>query len=319
LKFPKTVDNFVASLTKSSVVVAARSELRCSGLPYCPIMDLADYGEDFEETYDMFFYTSIGTAYHENAQKFLVAGKFGHCIWGDWCWPGEEDKPELWKRDCFRPKPRIVKGRKVYPIYKEVGLSYKHLLGGHCDMVWKDKHGWHLLDFKTTSQAVMDPKCAGYYPDSHHTVQVRAYVIILKKTKGIDIVDAHLMYVSRNKVKEWKKTSKKDPYVYSYKLVNVELDLAGIEEHIENSLKARKAVLLYLKGKSSLNKIFKYKPCQDPNDYYKLMECRWFGKERCPYHSNGMCYNVKKMKKEIESWDRPSEYKKLNRRNKNEE
>ena len=61
-----------------------KRSLRCSGLPYCPILDAvipreAEYGDLNGE-----LYTSMGTAAHSGIQLYMSLGKIGATMWGSW-------------------------------------------------------------------------------------------------------------------------------------------------------------------------------------------------------------------------------------------
>lgn len=278
-------------MTESQFALPGKNELRCSSLPYCPILDIMHQGEDFIQEYDMAFFTEIGTAYHTVAQAHMVAGKFGHEIWGDWQFEGEK---KIYK-NCFRPKPKKVDGRLVYPKYLEVSIKFKNL-SGHCDMVWCHEGIWYLLDFKTTSNAVLDPKNSSYYPDPKHKIQLSAYFFILNHLK-IPVSKVCLMYVSRNRTKEWDTKTKKK--VSAYKIIPFK-PKKSVFKHVKRSCSAKKAVNKFMDGDdNAIYRILELKPCQVPSDFFTgIMEKKFFGNEKCPYLSQCFGKKIVKMMKE---------------------
>lgn len=294
----KYLDQFLKSMDGFIIEEPFKTRFSASGLPYCPVLDFQSYGCRGGIDYRTTFYVDIGTAYHTLAQRFLVAGKYGHLIFGNWELEGKEYK------DCFRPKPVKRNGITIYPIYKEIDLKYG-LMTGHSDMLALLPWGWTLLDWKTTSHFITDnsPAVKAYYPQEKHKIQLSAYAVMLRKKfyinkegkkKRIKVKHIALVYVSRNKSDEKGKLC--------FKHFPFEVDIKDTKEKLKLANKGRKAVLKALEG-GTLEDIIKYKPCKDHDSYYHNgMQEKFFGNERCPFHQSGVCYKYKKLLKELKIW-----------------
>lgn len=169
-----------------------RRALRCSGLPYCPILDvlLPDEAEpmDLEGT----LFTSMGTAAHASLQLFMTLGKHGARVWGSWLCTqcNKKLKYQFRPPDCCGVPMR----------YDEVDVRVGPMTG-HMDLVACYKRAgrrtfWVIYEFKTIGAKPKKPKRV-------HQLQVRHYVAMLKMCHNIDVDAYAVVYVGRQFLERW--------------------------------------------------------------------------------------------------------------------
>lgn len=171
-------------------------DFRVSSLPVCPLRTFLF--NDKTDSYSMDFYTSIGTAVHETAQKWLSVGNFQNEIFS--CWKVKETGEIL--GPCF--KNEIPKKYDNYTIeYEEITIQYNGL-SGHVDLVLEMFPGQYMVvDFKTTdlSSKKRLPSWQKFYPASRSSIiQISTYSTLLRKLFKLNIVGWCLVYVDRGKV-----------------------------------------------------------------------------------------------------------------------
>ena len=117
--------------------------LRCSALPYCPILDALLPEEPDRGDLSGALYMSIGTAMHSAMQAFMSMAPSGSKMWGSWRCP----KCGKVVENAFRPADCCD-----LPVqYVEASLRVA-CMTGHVDFIARYKlahggHRWVLLDF----------------------------------------------------------------------------------------------------------------------------------------------------------------------------
>ena len=191
------LDAMLVDMASQKITTNKVSDFRASSLPNCPIRSLLFTQKT--DSYSMGFYTSIGTAVHETAQKWLAVGDFKGKIFS--CWKALETGEVI--GPCF--KDEIPKSWDNYTVlYEEITIQYKGL-SGHVDLVVELLPGMYVVvDFKTTG--LEGKKRRGYgwqkqYPASRSSIiQISTYAALLRKIFKLNIVAWCLVYVDREKV-----------------------------------------------------------------------------------------------------------------------
>jgi hypothetical protein len=160
-----------------------KRQLRCSGLPYCPLLDVLTLSDE-PELADLHgaLFTSMGTAAHEAIQLFMTMAPMGVDVWGSWkcsnC--GKELKYRFRPKDCCN----------LPMLYQEVDLRVGPLTG-HIDLVTQFKRKWwHLSEFKTIGPNPTKPK-------RQHLLQIRHYIAMLALQHKIHATGYSVVYVMR--------------------------------------------------------------------------------------------------------------------------
>ena len=190
-------------------------EYRPSSFPTCSILTMLRLAKGahlgyFEGrmTASGGYFTSVGTAAHENIQYYI--GQSGK-VWGDWKCKNptcqkRHDAQDLFdeKGVCYR-KGKLTRKNTVknlcpkcdHPMeYVEKMIKYKGLKG-HIDAIVKlDGGGWWVADYKTTTKFQINKK--GHLPHKAHLKQIPTYCYVLKKKYGMKIKGFSLLYLSRD-------------------------------------------------------------------------------------------------------------------------
>jgi hypothetical protein len=191
------LDNVLIDMSTQKTTLNKTSDFRVSGLPICPIRTLL-YNER-SESFSMSFYTSIGTAVHETAQKWLAVGNFSDKIYS--CWKAVETGEII--GPCF--KKDLPKNWDNYTVeYEEITILYNGL-SGHVDLVLEIMPGkFMVVDFKTTDLEGKKRRGGNWrnqYPASRSSIiQISTYSTLLREIFGLNIVAWCLVYVDRGKV-----------------------------------------------------------------------------------------------------------------------
>jgi len=153
------------------------------------------------------YFTSVGTAAHENIQYYIgTTGK----VWGDWNCITPYCQKFYDTRDLYNEKGAITRKGSItaknttnnicpcckHPMgYVEKEIKYKGLVGHiDCIILLPNGHFW-VADYKTTTaRKIMSKKL----PHSAHLIQLPAYCYVLAKKYGMVIDGFSLLYLSRD-------------------------------------------------------------------------------------------------------------------------
>jgi len=279
-KLEDKLDTILVDMAKQRKVYTKTSDFRVSGLPICPLRTLL-YNER-ADSYSMDFYTSIGTAVHETAQKWLSVGNFKNNIFA--CWKIKETGEIL--GPCF--KDEIPEKYSNYTIeYEEITINYR-VLSGHVDLVLEIFPGQYMVvDFKTTD---LDGKKRRFstwqnqYPASRSSIiQISTYSTLLRKLFKLNIVAWCLVYVDRGKV-----INSKDDY---YKVTRpwTKMKHRNMLEHLdracENNARLQRLNRMLEdsdefnpKAVKVLKQLVVNRPCVDDESYNAWMDYKFFRK-----------------------------------------
>jgi hypothetical protein len=188
-------------------------EFRPSSFPTCPILTMTrlQVGAHYKKFVGEMsasggFFTSVGTAAHENIQYFIGAsGK----IWGDWKCINPRCKKAHAARDLYDEDGNIIRKGKLTRrnttnnkcpcckhdlFYEEKEVRYKGLKG-HIDAILKTPEGFIIGDYKTTTRSKLE---SGKLPMKAHLKQLPTYCYILKKKYKMKVIGFSLLYFSRD-------------------------------------------------------------------------------------------------------------------------
>lgn len=197
-------------------------EYRPSSFPMCPIhilvrMQDGASNKKFISRMEASggFFTSVGTAAHENIQRYT--GQTGK-LWGDWKCRNPKCTKHHDARDLYDEKGNmyrkgILTSRNTtknkcpsckHPMeYVEKEIVYKGLKG-HIDAIIKLKQGYWVGDYKTTTKNKLR---SGKLPEKKHLLQLPTYCYVLEKQYKMDIKGFSLLYFSRDNPFEFKESS----------------------------------------------------------------------------------------------------------------
>jgi hypothetical protein len=249
--------------------------LRCSGLPYCPILETVLPQENERGDLSSALYMSIGTAMHSALQLFFAFGKEGANVWGSWkCGVCNKEYS-----NCFRP-PECCN----LPLqYVETSLRVA-CMTGHVDMICRYGKRWILLDFKTTALSPGKPK-------REHLLQVRHYVAMLQREHNIRIEGYYIIYIGRRKPAEER---------WIYGPYNARTSVAETTEWMFRAIRGYKAATRVRNGdlsKKAVAELVLSRPCHSVADFDAYMSRRYeFSSKDCPMlkvcsKGNRACYN----------------------------
>lgn len=191
-------------------------EYRPSSFPVCSILTMlrlargAHLGH-FETamTTSGGFFTSVGTAAHENIQYYI--GQSGK-VWGDWkcrnprC-QKRHDAQDLFNEqgECWRKGKLTRKNttnnkcpKCAHPMeYVEKCINYKGLKG-HIDCIVKlEGGGWWVADYKTSTKFQIT-NARSKLPHKAHLKQIPTYCYVLQKKYKMQIKGFSILYLSRD-------------------------------------------------------------------------------------------------------------------------
>lgn len=191
-------------------------EFRPSSFPTCSILTMLRLAKGAHDGYfegsmtaSGGFFTSVGTAAHENIQYYI--GQSGK-IWGDWKCINPTCKRRHAAQDLFNEKGECWRKGKLtrkdttnnkcpsckLPMeYVEKSISYKGLKG-HIDAIVKlDGGGWWVADYKTSTKYQIT-NATSKLPHKAHLKQIPTYCYVLKKKYKMNIVGFSVLYLSRD-------------------------------------------------------------------------------------------------------------------------
>lgn len=269
-------------------------EFRPSSFPICPVIaymqmrtaaTLGYYPGNMSTSGG--FFTSVGTAAHENIQYFM--GETGS-VFGDWKCKTPKCKHFKAGRNLFDEDGNLVRKGKLTrkntcnnkcPLckepmeYVEKEINYNGLKG-HIDCIYKLPNGnYWVADYKTTTKNILKgPKL----PKREHLMQLPTYCYVLEKKYGMVIEGFSLLYFSRDNPFEFKEHAEQWDKRWRVRVRKL------IEDQRETY---KSAVQAFAQKKPEL--AVKMKPCSCPDDYEKKMPAY----EPCPMMD--VCFNRREL------------------------
>jgi len=191
-------------------------EYRPSSFPTCSILTMLKLAKGasnghFEGsmTASGGFFTSVGTAAHENIQYYI--GQSGK-VWGDWkcknptCQKRHDaqdlfnEKGECWRKGILTRKNTTNNKcpKCKHPMeYVEKCINYKGLKG-HIDAIVKlSGGGWWVADYKTSTKYQIT-NARSKLPHRAHLKQIPTYCYVLQKKYKMKIAGFSILYLSRD-------------------------------------------------------------------------------------------------------------------------
>ena len=165
-----------------------------SELPICPIRYMLSYLECWYKLKTKIDLRSkitlgIGTYIHQCMQEFLPYTMKSKMI-GDWkC-------NSCGKIEIAKPKPVKCSCGCTQFEYNEISLNYKGFVG-HIDTVYQYDNKTAIVDYKTATLSNYLSKAQN--PGINYQMQIRAYALLLKLQYKIDITDAFLVFIAKEK------------------------------------------------------------------------------------------------------------------------
>ncbi len=258
-------------------------EYRPSSFPICPVLTYMKFVGAHRGYYESEmgagggFFTSVGTAAHENIQYYMGNNMR---MWGNWKCRNPKCRHALRARDLYDEDGTILRKGKLTRKhttnnkcpgcdhsmeYIEIEINYRGLKG-HIDAIYKmGKNMFWVGDYKTTTKNIL--KKSSELPKREHLMQVPTYCYALEKLYGMKILGFSLLYFSRDNPYEF--VEKSDTWTPRWR------------KQIAKLIRSQKtnyqvAVQAFVQNKPEL--AIRYKPCQKPSDYEKLMPAY----EPCP-------------------------------------
>jgi len=237
-----------------------KRSLRCSSLPFCPILDAITPRDSEDGDLSGALYMGMGTIIHSSLQFFMSLGIPGANMWG--CWKcsvcGKEATHTFRPDDCCN----LPMG------YVEVSLRVA-CLTGHVDFIARYGKKWVLLDFKTIGK---DPGA----PKRQHLLQVRHYVAMLKLQHNIDIHAVYIVYIGRSFLDRW-----------VYGPYDAQKPRQRTIDWIFRAIAGYKAATKVRKDSSRVNliELIKTRPCKSMDDWEAYMSRGYqftSTKNKCP-------------------------------------
>lgn len=277
-------------------------EFRPSAFPLCPVLIYAKLAVAAKDGYYHSsmgaaggFFTSVGTAAHENIQYYL--GASGRTF-GDWKCKNPKCKKHQLSKTLIAEDGSVLRHGKltrtnttnnICPAcehsmeYVEKEINYRGCKG-HVDCIYKLPNGnYWVADYKTTTKTSLK---SGKLPKNEHLMQVPTYCYALEKEYGIKIEGFSLLYFSRD-----------NPFEF--------------HEHSEQWDKRwRERTRIMLKEQRSRYKAglqafatrdvdiaIRKKPCQCPDDYSRVMPAY----EPCPMEK--VCFSRSALRTTLKAFE----------------
>jgi hypothetical protein len=238
------------------------------------------------------FFTSVGTAAHENIQYYI--GQSGN-VFGDWKCKSPKCIKYKQGRNLFDEDGNLIRQGKLTRVdtcnnkcpkckepmeYVEKEIVYRGMKG-HIDCIYRLPNGnFWIADYKTTTKTNLK---SSKLPKREHLMQLPTYCYVLEKKYGMTVEGFSLLYFSRDNPFEFREHAEQwDARWRSRVKVLIEQ-----QREIYGS-----AVRAFVERKPEL--AIKNKPCSCPDDYEKKMPAY----EPCPMES--VCFRRKALLAEME-------------------
>lgn len=265
--------------------------LRVSSLPICGLIDAIDRIEKPARPipFSMSFYTSVGTAVHENLQNRMILSK----AYGKWCfgnWKCQNCKEVAFEQQ-FRPKSLVCPKCKAGLLtYHELEFKYKGV-SGHLDMLTNvRKKAFVAWEFKTTSEYnIRNPLQS--LPHRKHIQQIEAYCTMLRRVYNIKVHTYTIVYISRNRA-QMSNEDDEQFRAFTFKFTDEMLERRDAQlERIRLSDLAIKK-LFKRPTQKNIRKLEALRPCRSKEDYKnpETGMVHAFYKSDCPFAKNGLCF-----------------------------
>ena len=267
-------------------------EFRTSSFPYCPILDLIHYFEaratgTIPTAYRQQFYFTIGHAIHDLWQTAMIGSpKYGSRVYGNWHCPGPDCSVK--RLNTLKPAKSPCCGENWE--YHEIAYLYRGLTG-HSDLITRNnRNSYTIWELKTVPYWFLQSYklCSEYQMYQKSLTQTRIYAALARKIYQLPITRIVIVNLGRE-----------SPNLEDIKLNALDFtdrDYQKIMSRLDRSVAARKSVTKLLKEqkrtkppKKLLQKMLDQRPCHTRSDYYRKMDQRWFGKDKCPVYKLGVC------------------------------
>jgi hypothetical protein len=273
-----------------------KHELRISKLPYCGLVDLNELidAKPRLDPYSMRFYTSQGTALHENIQNsFAYDSTYGDIVIGRWkckrcqfiC---QEVGPLPHEGICPNCRPNVPTLE-----YHELDFWYRDKISGHLDQLTRDRKGnYAAWEYKTTGEYnVHNPE--KYLPYPKHIGQIETYCGLLWRQYKILPKVFFIVYLNRNKVQQ-DDTQTEEFTVFAFKITkaNLRKRLAHLDSMVDSDIVIQK--ILKDPSKEHIKELEELRPCRSRADYDGFMAHHFFGAEQCPFVEGETCFLKRK-------------------------
>lgn len=235
-----------------------RRSLRCSGLPYCGILDAIIPEEPEYSNLEGSLYTGMGTSAHASLQFFMSLGKEGANVWGSW------QCAKCKKKLTYQFRPDDCCGQPM--LYVEVDFRVGPLTG-HVDLICRYNGKFIVYEFKTIGDEPKKPK-------REHQLQVRHYVALLKLNFKIDVYGYTIVYIGRPHLERWKF----GPY-------SAKDSIQQTTDWIFRAIKGFKAATQVRTNptKHNIKELIAARPCKSEKDFDEYMSRRYeFSRRPCP-------------------------------------
>lgn len=261
-------------------------EYRPSSFPVCSIKALVRIAQGTSLGYfpnemeaSGGYFTSVGTAAHENIQYYI--GELGQ-VWGNWkcknpgCVKCKRGRDLIDENGVVYRKGKLTRKETTnnkcpkcdHPMeYVEIEINVNGLKG-HIDCIVKLKSGgWWVADYKTSTKYQIK-NATKLLPHKEHLLQIPTYCYALERQYGMDVHGFSILYLSRD-----------NPFLF-YEYADQWNDRwrAKMKKEISAQRKRFKAALISLEERSPKVAI-QYKPCSCKADYERYME----GYTPCPF------------------------------------
>lgn len=291
------VGKVYAQVMDSSIITpnGRGPEYRPSSFPICPILVHMQFMLAAEHGYYQSnmaagggYFTSVGTAAHENIQYYMGPTKK---VFGDWkcrnprCQKHHDARDLYDEKGVMYRKGKLTSKNTTENDCPECGVACEYVekcidyfgLKGHIDCIYEMPDGTYwVMDYKTTTKGLMK---GNKLPKREHLMQVPTYCYVLEKKYGMKISGFSLLYLSRDNPYEFKEKAERwgeRRREETRKLI------------IQQKKIYRSAVNSFIQNKPEL--AIKTKPCQCPDDYERLMPAY----EPCPMEK--VCFNKQALK-----------------------
>lgn len=269
-------DLYSAAMESSITSVGRPPMYRPSSFPICPVQNYYEFLWAMENGYFRQilgggggYFTSVGTAAHENIQRYIGNSEK---IFGDWSC----DNPRCAERGHKHTNTTQNKcpacGMPMEYLEKEI--NYKGLKG-HIDAIIDMGDGIWVGDYKTATKDII---LRAKLPKKEHLMQVPAYCYVLEKKYKQKVLGFSLLYLSRDNPYMFKEAS--ELWTPKWRR-DTALMLKAQRDIYKSSVRA----FVYNKPKLAID----YKPCSRPSDFERLMPSY----EPCPYAD--VCFDEKRL------------------------
>lgn len=271
--------------------VKTKSEYRASAMPICAHYLELTGGQTETQNGQTGFYTAVGTALHEFLQERFPQTKNGGQIWGNWqC---QNPRCKHMHMECVNPDMCHECGT-AQPLYKEVELTYRGLIGMHIDlMILLPNGNFWLNDWKTCGQFVAEnPHFVGL-PYPKNRAQIETYCVALWVEKKIRVEHAFLDYTLRGEPETDPENPKNQ--VYGFKITR---DLFARRKQQLDRICAEKAAFEAFKADKTLANLKKFdtlRPCHNAHDYHDRIygmqpAFKYHSEKDCPFATIDGCF-----------------------------